>query len=77
MSIDSPFSFRAVRFKLEAAGFSGITQKGNHAKFIKRDGSCLLTAIVPHYQELAPDVVASIFRQAKIAVGEFDNNNTL
>ena len=72
MAIDQPISFRHVRFKLEAAGFKGISQKGNHAKFIKMEANGVRTAILPHYQELAVSTVLSILRQAGITVEEFE-----
>jgi predicted RNase H-like HicB family nuclease/predicted RNA binding protein YcfA (HicA-like mRNA interferase family) len=65
-------SFRAVRFRLEAAGFRGISQKPNHAKFIKTNGQETITAILPHYTELSNAVLASVLRQAKMPPDEFD-----
>lgn len=65
-------SFRAVRFRLEAAGFHGIKQKPNHAKFIKTIGQESITAILPHYIDLSNAVLASILRQAKLPPDEFD-----
>jgi predicted RNA binding protein YcfA (HicA-like mRNA interferase family) len=61
-----------VRFKLEALGFRGISQKGNHAKFIRQDKDGTRTAILPHYTELTAAVAASILRQAGITRDEFD-----
>lgn len=57
-------TFLQVRSRLEAEGFRGITQKPNHAKFIKTTGDKTLTAILPHYIELSQAVLYSILRQA-------------
>jgi predicted RNase H-like HicB family nuclease len=70
-------SFLQVRWKLEAEGFRGITQRPNHAKFIKveRGGggnSSTVTAILPHYTELAAPVLYSILRQAHLPMNAFD-----
>lgn len=61
-------TFKEVRFYLEAHGFREITQHGSHAKFIKREAEGKVrTCILPHYVELAPAVVSSIFRQAGLS----------
>jgi predicted RNase H-like HicB family nuclease/predicted RNA binding protein YcfA (HicA-like mRNA interferase family) len=65
-------SFRAVRFRLEAEGFRGITQKPNHAKFIKTTGDTTITAILPHYTELSQAVLSSILRQANLPPDTFE-----
>ncbi len=64
--------FRQVRFKLEAAGFRGINQRPNHAKFIKQDNDIIRTAILPHYTELSASVVDSILRQAGLSREDFE-----
>lgn len=62
-------TFKEVRFYLEAQGFREITQYGSHAKFIKREAEDKVrTCILPHYVELAPAVVFSIFRQAGLPI---------
>lgn len=68
----SKLGFRKIRFKLEAAGFNEVKQLGNHAKFIKRDGAVLKTAILPHYQEISDAVLRSILCQAGLSEEEFD-----
>jgi predicted RNase H-like HicB family nuclease/predicted RNA binding protein YcfA (HicA-like mRNA interferase family) len=65
-------SFRKVRFKLEAAGFDGIKQLGNHAKFVKRESGKIATAVLPHYQELSASVVFSILRQSGLSPQVFE-----
>lgn len=65
-------TFRQVRFKLHNAGFRGISQRGNHAKFIKTDGDTVTTAILPHYTVLSDSVVSSVLRQAKLTKEAFD-----
>jgi predicted RNA binding protein YcfA (HicA-like mRNA interferase family) len=67
-----PLSFRHVRFKLEAAGFRGISQSANHAKFIKQEHGSVRTAILPHYTELTVSVLESVLRQAGLSYDEFE-----
>lgn len=68
----TPFAtFRQVRFRLESDKFCGISQKGNHAKFIKFGPALIVTAILPHYTELCGVIVASILHQARIPLSEF------
>lgn len=66
-------SFRVLRFKLEAAGFDEVKQLGNHAKFIRRQGANLQTAILPHYKEICPSVVRSILVQSGLSPEEFES----
>lgn len=66
-------TFRRVRFKLEAAGFGEIKQLGNHAKFVKREGDQIKTAILPHYTQLSASTVASIIKQTGLTREEFDS----
>lgn len=65
-------SFLQVRWKLEAEGFRGITQRPNHAKFIKDVGGEVVTAVLPHYTDLAAPVLYSILRQARLPLNAFD-----
>ena len=74
---DQSMSFRSVRFKLETAGFVGISQSRNHAKFIKAGTDPTLTAILPHYVELAPSVFSSVARQAKLPLAYFRDREEL
>jgi predicted RNA binding protein YcfA (HicA-like mRNA interferase family) len=66
-----PSTFRKVRFALEAAGFDGVVQRGNHAKFVKNDGQLITTVILPHFVELAPGTVSSIIRQSGLPAESF------
>lgn len=68
-------SFRQVRFRLEAVGFVGISQKPNHAKFIRQIHGSTRSAILPHYTELAKAVVASILRQADLPEDDFEQDS--
>jgi len=68
-------SFRQVRFRLEAVGFVGISQKPNHAKFIRTNKGPTRSAILPHYAELAKAVVASILRQAELPEDDLDQDS--
>ena len=68
-----PLRFREVKRKLEAAGFSEVSQKGSHVKFLKRGDEGTLTAIVPNHREIAVGTLRSILRQAGISVEEFES----
>jgi predicted RNA binding protein YcfA (HicA-like mRNA interferase family) len=71
LAFDRPLTFAQVRFRLQALGFRGISQTGNHAKFICDQDGQVKTAVLPHYTELSVSVVASILRQAGISEDEF------
>lgn len=68
-----PSTFRKLRFALEAAGFDGVVQRGNHAKFVKNEGNIIATVILPHFVELAPGTVSSIIRQSGLSPESFLN----
>jgi predicted RNA binding protein YcfA (HicA-like mRNA interferase family) len=68
----SRLTFRKIRFKLESAGFDEVKQLGNHAKFVKRENDRIITAVLPHYQQIAPGVLHSIIRQSGLSVEEFE-----
>jgi predicted RNA binding protein YcfA (HicA-like mRNA interferase family) len=68
-----PYSFAEVKHKLEAAGFIETSQKGSHVKFVKRERSGTLTAIVPRHREIATGTLRSILRQARLSPEEFEN----
>ena len=68
-----PFPFREVKRKLESLGFSIISQKGSHIKFIKYLPEGTITAIVPRHKEITPGLVKSIIKQAMIDYDTFDN----
>lgn len=69
---DTKISFRKLRFKLEAAGFTEIRQLNNHAKFVHRDGAKIRTAILPHYAEISVSVFKSVLKQAGLNQEDFD-----
>jgi len=60
-----------VRRKLEAAGFVFYTQRGSHAKFVRRQGDEVRVVIVPLHREIAVGTLRSILRQAGLSVEEF------
>lgn len=64
--------FREVKRKLEAAGFSIISQKGSHVKFVKDTDNELRTVIVPHHREIVMGTLRSILRQAGLSPEEFE-----
>lgn len=67
-----PATYSVVRRKLSAAGFSEISQKGSHVKFIKVTPEGVRTAIVPHHSEDIPlGTLRSILNQAGLTPDEF------
>lgn len=68
-----PLSFREVKRKLEAAGFTEVGQKGSHVKFGKQTAQGFRTAIVPRHKEIRIGTLQSILRQASISREEFEN----
>jgi predicted RNA binding protein YcfA (HicA-like mRNA interferase family) len=61
-----PLPFREVKRRLEAAGFLEATQKGSHAKFVRRSEVVVDTAIVPRKSEIPTGTLRSILSQAHI-----------
>ena len=67
-----PLPYREVRRKFEAAGFSIVSQKGSHVKFIKRTEAGVISAIVPNHHEVTVGTLRSALHQAGLAVEEFE-----
>lgn len=67
-----PLPFREVKRKLEAAGFSAVSQTGSHIKFAKTTGEGTRTATVPKHREVAAGTLRSILRQAGLSESEFE-----
>ena len=67
-----PLPFREVVRKLETAGFTRVSQRGSHVKFVKTDVSGTRTAMVPHHREIRVGTLGNILRQAGISVREFE-----
>ncbi|MBX9568508.1 MAG: hypothetical protein K2X77_06405 [Candidatus Obscuribacterales bacterium] len=65
-------TFRKIRFKLEARGFTEVRQLNNHAKFVQRNNNEIRTAILPHYLQICPAVLRSVLFQAGLSKEEFD-----
>lgn len=68
-----PIPFREVKRKLEVLGFTIISQKGSHIKFVKYVSDGTITAIVPRHKEISPGLVKSIVKQAMISYDDFEN----
>jgi predicted RNA binding protein YcfA (HicA-like mRNA interferase family) len=68
-----PIPFREVKRKLETLGFSVVSQKGSHIKFVRYVPEGTITAIVPRHKEITPGLVKSIIKQAMISYDAFDN----
>jgi predicted RNA binding protein YcfA (HicA-like mRNA interferase family) len=67
-----PLSFREVKRKLEAAGFSEVNQKGSHVKFVQRTRDGTRTAIVPNHRAVATGTLRSVIRQAGLSPEEWE-----
>jgi predicted RNA binding protein YcfA (HicA-like mRNA interferase family) len=67
-----PQLFREVKRKLEAAGFSAVSQTGSHVKFAKTTTEGTRTATVPKHREVAAGTLRSILRQAGLSESEFE-----
>jgi predicted RNA binding protein YcfA (HicA-like mRNA interferase family) len=69
-----PTSYREVRRKLYAAGFTEISQKGSHVKFIHVTSEGTRIAIVPrHSYDVPLGTLRSILNQAGLTPDEFEN----
>ena len=68
-----PLSFREVRRRLEAAGFTEAGTRGSHVKFMSKLPGGTRTAIVPKHREIQVGTLRSILRQAGLSVEEFEN----
>jgi len=55
-----PLPYPEVKRKLIVAGFSEISQKGSHVKFVKSTPEMIRTAIVPQHREIAIGTLHSI-----------------
>ncbi len=67
-----PLSYRTVKRKLEAAGFTEISQKGSHVKFGRHTPEGFRTAIVPKHREIRIGTLKSILQQAGLSRDEFE-----
>ncbi len=56
-----PLPYREVKRKLEAAGFTQVSQKGSHVKLIRQSGEETRTAILPRHREVG--TLRSVMRQ--------------
>jgi predicted RNA binding protein YcfA (HicA-like mRNA interferase family) len=59
--------------KLEAVGFTRVSQRGSHVKFVKYTDGGVYTATVPRHREIAIGTLRSILRQADLSPDEFDS----
>ncbi len=67
-----PLPFREVKRKLEAAGFTEVSQKGSHVKFARDTVEGTRTTTVPRHREVATGTLRSILRQAGLDADEFE-----
>lgn len=68
-----PLPYRIVKRKLEAFGFSEVSQTGSHVKFAKVTDEGTRTATVPKHKEIAAGTLRSILRQAGLNESDFEN----
>jgi len=68
-----PLSYRDVRRKLLAAGFSEVGSRGSHVKFIRRAARGDVVVIVPRHPQVAVGTLRSIVRQAGLTVEQFQD----
>ncbi len=66
-----PLPYHQVRRKLEKAGFTIISQRGSHVKFVRYGDDEVRTVIVPHHREIPIGMLRSILRQAGLTPNEF------
>lgn len=71
MAPPRPLPYREVKRRLEAVGFTEVSQRGSHVKFAKQTEQGLRTAIVPRRREVAAGTLRSILRQAGLIWDEF------
>ncbi len=67
-----PLPYRTVKRKLEAFGFSEVSQTGSHVKFAKVTDEGTRTATVPKHKEIAAGTLRSILRQAGSNESDFE-----
>jgi len=67
-----PLPYREVKRKLEAAGFTEVSRKGSHVKFVRHNDQGTRTAIVPEHREITVGTLRSILRQAGLSADYFD-----
>ena len=67
-----PLPYRAVRRKLEAAGFVVVSQSGSHVKFANVRPEGTRTAIVPRHREVTSGTLRSVLSQAGISPDEWE-----
>ena len=68
----NPLPYREVKRRLEAAGFTEISQKGSHVKFVRQLGEIVDTAIVPRKSDVPVGTLRSILSQAHIRPDDWE-----
>ena len=66
-----PLPYREVKRKL-AAGFTEVSQRGSHVKFVKQTLTGQVVAVVPKHWEVATGTLRTVLRQAILAWDEFE-----
>jgi predicted RNA binding protein YcfA (HicA-like mRNA interferase family) len=62
-----------VQRRLEAAGFTKISQKGSHVKFARASDAGTDIATVPHKTEIPVGTLRSILSQAHLSLDQWED----
>jgi predicted RNA binding protein YcfA (HicA-like mRNA interferase family) len=66
------YSSARITAVLQRNGFRYVSQRGSHVKFRRRDGSVVLTVIVPAgRKEIPHGTFRSILKQSSLEEGDF------
>jgi predicted RNA binding protein YcfA (HicA-like mRNA interferase family) len=68
-----PQPFREIKRRLEAFGFTEVSQRGSHVKFARQSLQGVDTAIVPKKHEVPVGTLRSILSQAHIDLEDWEN----
>ena len=65
--------YREVARRLRSLGYTPVSQRGSHVKWIRETAQGRRVAIVPHTREIAIGTLRSILRQIGLSWDEFEN----
>ena len=68
----NPQPFREVKRRLEAAGFTEVSQKGSHVKFMRKRDEVVDVAIVPRKSVIRVGTLRSILNQAHLSQEDWE-----
>lgn len=67
-----PLPYREIRRRLEAAGFTVVSQEGSHVKFGRLEITGRRSVTVPAHREVRIVPIKGILRQAGLTLEEFE-----